>query len=218
MSIIQEILSESRSIRTGKDVEILNHGTAEVITEYRCSCCGERYSTYEEALSCSQQPEDTCDLEIGSLVIIPNECAYYYNRTRFPSPAEDPWLAFSRPGDPHDADHFNHKTQYYQWFVVTALHYERRNRHRIVATVCSFMDGRFVWGWNPVDGVGHDSMFRPGIPKEQQRNCTEGTLWWEDTVAGVKFGDLVLSASPSPRLLQEATELADLGISTDVLL
>jgi hypothetical protein len=205
----------STSLQVGDQARSLPDYSNTLI-EYKCPVCHESYKTFEEAETCRTTPFDACGLEVGSLVIIPSEWRGYYDGNWYDSAADDPWVLYRVPEDIKNSDHFRRVGWHVPWYVVTAVHNGRRaDSHRTLVTVCSLMDGRLDFGWNPADGDGHIPMFRPGLPKEKQLNMSSSTWWDEDDIQLVKH---VLEAEPSKKLLRQARQLAEMHISTEVLL
>src|SRR4051812_23018903 len=93
---ITEIVAEhaqSVAIRIGDKAGRLPAPT-EIGVLYSCPICRVTYPTYDEAEACRLTPFNTYGLEVGSLVIIPNEWCLHYTGKWYKSPADDPWVAF----------------------------------------------------------------------------------------------------------------------------
>ncbi len=178
--------------------------TPEIPILFTCPGCRVTYDTQEQAENCRDQPYDIAGWSVGDLVLIPGKRLYH-------KAARPEWIAFRQPADPESLSHFNHRDTYHPWWVITHIGPQDRNPHRPVATVCSLAKGQLYPGWNPANGDGHHAMYRPGVPEMEQRAAGE-SCWWE------RVGNLIFGANPPEVVIQEAEQLAAIGISTGTLL
>ncbi len=161
---------------------------------YSCPVCCEVYHTAREAVECRDQPYDNGGLEVGDIVVLPG---VYQNSIDI----NDPWLAFTTPKKP--GTHTGYRVPF---FVVTAIHAERREKHRCVVTLASLYDGRLRIGWNPANGEGHYEIFK--LTGERKLND-----YWMDRV-----GRLFNQCTVSEQVKEEAAVLAAMGLSTENLI
>ena len=208
---IQALVNQNNNICVGDKAKSFPDRKA-VAVKFACPICEELYDTHEEAAACANQEVDFAGIKVGDIVIIPSKRLYYWEEG-----FQTHWRAFTMKGDPSAGSHFDHDDSYVPYYVVTAIHGLRREPHRVLVTVCSLISGQLCAGWNPIDGDGHDAMFLPGRPREEQHSDV-GSSWWDDVQSGVRLSDQVLKAKPSQKLLNEASVLADMKISSDSLL
>ncbi len=201
----------SLRLRSGDDVEVLPERHITPI-KYACPVCEKLYDTEYQAMCCRDTPYDDAGLVLEDILIIPGECSYGP-----PAEGQEHWCAFTIESSPGSSSHFDHKKQWFPYYVVTAIHPERHDRHRCVVTVMSLFDGELVGGWNPADGHGHEAMFHPGRSKVMQRSGAYST-WWQSKRHGQTMGHRFISAEPCAKLLEEAQKMSRIGISSHSLL
>ncbi len=171
---------------------------------FTCPVCNTSYDTQEEAESCRDQPYDIAGWSVGDLVLIPGK-QVYQKATR------PEWIAFTHPADPESPSHLDHHDTYHPWWVITHIGPQPRDPHRAVVTVCSLANGDLYDGWNPANGDGHHAMYRPGAP-EREQHAVGGSCWWK------WVGNWILDANPPKVVVQEAEQLATMGICSTILL
>lgn len=220
MSNIKQIIDEHHArakknrygswLRFGEDS--CHTEPCKVKPQYACPICEELYDTRKEAQDCANQPFNEAGVEVGDIFIIPNSY-----RAEAPAEGFEHWSAFHIPASPKSSSHFDHNDQWYPYYVVTAIHRYDRNPHRCIVTVITLFDGCLHGGWNPADGNGNHSMFRPGKTRSEQLSDT-GSTWWESKRHGQSMGSRFVSAKPCDALRDDARELAEIKISTRSLL
>lgn len=196
--------------RTGENVDALTENGIPI--NFACPICNELYDTEIEAMACRDEPYDDAGFVVGDIVIIPSVNSY-----QPPDEAYRHWCAFVIEESPRAKSHFNHNKQWFPYYVVTAIHPHDRDRHRCVATVMTMFHGKLCGGWNPANGDGHYSLFHPGRRKTQQP-IKNDWYYWNLRRHGKTFGNRIASAQLCVKLVREARELAEVGISTQNLL
>ena len=166
---------------------------------FQCPICLKSYATVQEAETCRDVPTDWSGWRLGDLCIIPGTRRYYSTCISRPE-----WLAFTLPADPASSSHFDRTETFFPWWVVTALHRDRRDRHRALITVSTLAFGKLYDGWNPADGDGHHAMYRPGVPEAEQRSAASSTWWQHPGIA-----ERIMAAVPPDAVLKDAVVLAD---------
>ena len=198
----KEMESKYRSIKLGDASP--KFVTPEVPILFTCPVCNTSYDTPEEAENCRDRPYDIAGWSVGDLVLIPGK--WLYQKASRPE-----WIAFTQPADSESPSHFNHRDTYHPWWVITHIGPEDRHPHRPVVTVCSLAEGRLHHGWNPANGDGHHAIYRPGVPEIEQ-HAVGGSCWWKWA------GNWILTANPPKVVVQEAEQLAAMGIYSSLLL
>jgi len=196
---IVEIIRKHDDINIGVEAESLANQMEPVM--YACPVCGKHYETVDEAEACRDQPYDDGGLKLGDIVVVPGKITYWMG-------VHDPWIAFTIPADPKASSHFERKDQHVPYYVVTAFHGDRDDAHRCLVTLCSLAGGAITVGWNPANGDGHHSLFRPNGDK----HCDIGSTWIE------AIGPYLEGLEPPAQVIEEAARLARVGISSRNLL
>jgi hypothetical protein len=200
MKHIRELIVAHGQIKFGAETETLPSPIDSIL--FACPVCGETFISMGQAEECQEQSFDTGGLRVGDIVVVPNA---YHNDYAL----DDPWLAFEIPPDPKAESHLFSRAGYrVPYYVVTAIHAERHNKHRCVVTLATLAGGALHVGWNPANGDGHYAMFR--IDGDQ--HCDLDSYWLEE------IGHLLAECDPPESMLNEARALALIGISTRNLL
>lgn len=192
-------------LHSGADVDELPEQVWPRI-KYACSICKKLYDSEWEAIECRDQVYETAGLKVGDILIIPG--AKFYGP---PAAGYEQWNAF----DMHS--HFDHEGQWFPYYVVSAIHPDKNYRHRCVVTVVTLHSGELYGGWNPANGNGHHALFHPGRKRGEQHSDHGSTLWGMKR-HGKTFGSRIVAATPHASLIEQAQEIAALGISTEKLL
>ncbi len=198
-ALVDQALADQQQLDVGAQVAKLPEPGKAI--DYACPVCGEVYSTLEKAVACRDYPFDTCGLEIGDIMVVPGA---YHNSY----PLKDPWLAFAIPSDPESINPSDYTDYRIPYFVVTAIHTNDHNKHRCLVTLSTLCGGSLRVGWNPANGEGHYAMFRVRDGLKLDNNSG-----WSDAIE-----TLLARCRPPEQMKKEATALADIGISTRILL
>lgn len=186
--------------------------------QYACPVCEKVYENSILAHDCANQPVETYGLKVGDLLLIPGKHVHNGN---FDAKRPD-WIWFQVAADLDSRDHFDRYPHVYLWWVVTALHMDLHDRHKVVYTVVSLANNQLWGGYNTFGG--HEHAFVPGLPMEKQpyaHRDHDGKIndyYWTKVRNGKTIGERILAATPSDTLRAEAAELAAIGISTTNLL
>lgn len=206
--MVQRIIDIQGGIKIGDEAAKFPPIDSPPSVRYFCPICEQDYDTFAEAEACRDQPFETYGMQVGDLVLIPGERRYHSIED------DDPWVAFKEPPDPKSPSHFDHNWTWHVWYVVTAIHNtDKWRRHRLLVTVCSLAGGRLDYGWNPLNGDGHYAMFKYG-EIDSGYFVGKRSTFPEDS----KLMELMRSAVPSETVIEQAKELAEMKISSSVLL
>jgi hypothetical protein len=169
---------------------------------YCCPVCGNEFANPANALSCRDRYFDTGGLCVGDLVIIPNTwCAAYKE--------DDPWVAFTVPANMMREEWVDLSPRPMPYFVVTAIHVDREDKHKCLVTVSSLAGGSLRVGHIlPARGEGYE-FHRPGYFYPDASK----SMYWQDRIT-----DLVNKCKPSETIKEEAASLAAIKISSSRLL
>ncbi len=200
-AFINQVNREYKNIWVGDEADTLADQDRPI--GFSCPVCNEVYPTREEAEECRDQPYDNAGLKIGDIVVVPGA-----HHGRFDP--DDPWIAFSIPGNAESENHFDQTGYKVPFYVVTAIHDAFKHCHRCLVTLASLCGNCLQIGWNPADGDGHYALYR----LDGKRHCVVGkNTYWLDQI------DSLLNECIIPdQVREEAAVLATLGISTRNLL
>ncbi len=198
--IADQFNNECHTINLGDKAETLPDQNAPI--GFACPVCGEVYSTLQEATECRDQPYDDGGLKVGDIVVIPGCCHYQIC-------LDDPWLAFAVPGDPESASHFDRTSYRVPFFVITAIHAEKDQKHRCAVTVASLLGDSLRIGWNPANGEDHYEIFK----LTGERVASRHNDYWVN-----KWGTLLAQCVVPEQVKEEAAALVAIGLSTRSLL